>query len=254
MNVGMLSLLSFVFLLLVPSSGSTQETIRFLTYHNLPPFVIEQNKRLGATYELAKHLTEKSNGQYKFETETLSRLALDRELATSCRCVVPWVNPVWFRDRNLKKFNWTSGYAQGRNAIVSLASKPVEYSGPSSLVAQSISGVAGSVYIGLESYIKKGKIRKVETNSMLSSLKDVQAGTADVTLIPASAARYLIASNNLGGVFHFSTEPHSTFSRYFLIANFQAQEDKNLRDYLQSQIPYLKDNPEWKARIAKYGL
>lgn len=236
------------------TAGASPETIRFLTYHNSPPFIVDKELKLGATFELADYLTQSSNGKYVFQTHVLPRKRLDKEISIECRCVIPWVNPLWFGDKNLEKYNWTTDYMVGSNAVVSSIHKRFEYAGPESLFGKITSTLRGTVWVGLGKHIEEGRIAHIEVDSFLSSLKLVQAGRADVSLIPTSMARYLVAENKLAGFFHFSTNPHQIFQRHFLIANSNSQKDKELQNYIQSLMPYLKTSPEWKARMARYGL
>ncbi len=236
------------------AAGASPETIRFLTYHNSPPFIIDKELKLGATYELAEYLTQNSNGKYIFQTQVLPRNRLNKEISVNCRCVIPWVNPLWFGDKNLKKYKWTTDYASGSNAVVSSIHQRFEYAGPESLFGKTTSALRGTVWVGLGKHIKEGRIAHIEVDSFLSSLKLVQAGRADVTIIPTSMAKYLVAENRLAGFFHFSTKPHQIFLRHFLIATSDSQKNRILQEYIQTVTPYLKDSPEWKARMARYGL
>ncbi|MEH6496897.1 MAG: transporter substrate-binding domain-containing protein [Pseudomonas marincola] len=254
MKIAIISVIGILVGVFSATAGASPETIRFLTYHNSPPFIIDKELKLGATYELADYLTQSSNGKYIFQTQVLPRKRLNKEISVKCRCAVPWVNPLWFGDKNLEKYNWTTDYVAGSNAVVSSIHQRFEYAGPESLFGKTTSALRGTVWVGLGKHIKEGRIAHIEVDSFLSSLKLVQAGRADVTLIPTSMARYLVAENNLAGFFHFSTNPHRIFQRHFMIANFDSQKDKELQDYIQTLMPYLKDSREWKARMARYGL
>ncbi len=242
-------LVSFLLVFLVSVTAVAAEDIRLLTYHAAPPFIINRDNRTGLTYDLADILTNNSAGRYRFVVDDLPRKRLDLILSQIDVAVVPWANPAWFDDKKRERFLWSDGYLNDSNALLSPASNPFEYSGPQSLVGKSISGLLGSRWAGIDELVAKGQVHRINFSNYFSAMRMIQHGRSDVALIPSPIARHFTASKKLSGLIHFSSLPHSQFFRHFLIKG-----RVEVRDYLQSQVPYLLNSPQWKALLVGYGL
>ncbi|RDE19837.1 amino acid ABC transporter substrate-binding protein [Motiliproteus coralliicola] len=230
-------------------AASSAERIPLVTYHIAPPFIVDRDARIGLTYDLAEFLTERSEGRFHFVVEGLPRMRVNSRLEKSSPLVVPWVNPHWFKDPTMERYLWTSGYLPDNNAVLSSVIKPIEYTGPDSLIGKSLSGVLGGRWVGVDPLIEQGKIKRVDTSSYLSTLRMVLHGRVDATIIPSPVAKYLISQERFSGYFHFSARPHTEYLRHFLV-----KERPDVRRFLEAQVPILRDDPRWKASMASYGM
>ncbi|MEP3056133.1 hypothetical protein [Ascidiaceihabitans sp.] len=52
-------------------NAAQAETVRVWVYHNFPPFVIDVDNQSGLSYDFARELTVRSDGQYDFVVEVL---------------------------------------------------------------------------------------------------------------------------------------------------------------------------------------
>ncbi len=238
---------------LMLSTGSptaiSAENIPFITYHNAPPFIVDNDARIGLTYDLADMLSEQSEGRFNFVVDALPRMRLNSMLERSPSLVVPWVNPRWFKDAKMERYLWTSGYMPDSNAIISSAIRPIEYTGPLSLIGKSLSGVLGGRWVGIDALVKDGQIKRINTSSYLSAMRMVLLGRTEATIIPSPVAKYLISHENLSGYFHFSARPHSNYFRHFLVKG-----RPDIQRFLETQVAILREDPRWKATMASYGM
>ncbi|MCW8915281.1 MAG: transporter substrate-binding domain-containing protein [Magnetovibrio sp.] len=238
----------FCLFLSIPVAWSAQE-VPFLTYHNAPPFIVDADKQEGLTYDLARLLSDRSNGKYQFVVSLLPRKRLNIFIEKLNTCVVPWVNPAWFQDKKMNKYSWTDGFMKDSNSVISHAAKPVEYSDPESLVGMNVIGLQGGQLVNLTELIKTKKIKKVEVRSYFQALKMIAAKRGDAAIIPTSAAKHLIFQHRMKNTFHFSSTRHTQYERRFLVRG-----DPGILIFLQKQISFLKTSPAWQAKFAKYGL
>ncbi|GLQ06402.1 hypothetical protein [Sneathiella chinensis] len=224
-------------------------TIRFLTYHNSPPFIINEASRLGMTFTLADTLSARSNGQYYFKVEILPRKRLDLVLKDGCLCVVPWVNPEWFNEPNAPPYPFTDGYQRDSNAVISRISQKVEYKSPFSLYGLSVAGLQGTQWGLVDTLVARGLIIKEEVPRFFLALKMVVAGRADAAILPTSIAAYLIERHKLASELYISSRPHSVFARHFLVSQPPGQPNLPLYQFLQAQVPSLLANPPWDVPL-----
>lgn len=227
----------------------SEETIPIQTYHSTPPFVVEEQSRLGLTYDLADILSEKSAGRFRFVASNWPRKRLNKNLENTDVLVVPWVNPTWFGDAKQTRYLWTDGYRQDSNIVLSRIDDPVDYHGPESLVGKSISVLLGARLAGIDDLIEQGKIRRETASSFESVLRMVLHSRVDATILPSPVAKYFIAKTKSQGRFYISDQSHRKYWRHFLVKG-----RPDVHEYLQGLVPFLLHDPQWKAVEAKYGM
>ena len=229
-------------------TANSPELIFLNTYHTHPPFFIEENK--GLSYDLATYLTAKADGRYKFVVKAMSRLRVNKTIAEAESGVVPWVNPVWFKDVEEKKYMWTKGaLMEDGNAIISHRENKVIYESPQSLRGMIFGGVRGHVYQGIDDYIQESKqLVRVNAENHIDNFRKLTKRRIDVTLMPTSGAHYLIKRENLGDTLYISPGPHSRFQRRAIIINNRT----DILQYLEEILAGLDNNQEWKKIMESY--
>ena len=252
MGVRILRLRSAVVILsfcTLATQALSEETIPFQTYHSTPPFVVEEQSRLGLTYDLADILSEKSEGRFRFAVSNWPRKRLNSNLENMEALVVPWVNPSWFGDAKQTRYLWSDGYMQDSNIVLSRVDNPVKYQGPESLIGKSISVLLGARLAGIDDLIEQGKIRRETASSFESVLRMVLYGRVDATVLPSPVAKYYIATTESQGRFYISDQSHRKYWRHFLVKG-----RPDVHEYLQGLVPFLLHDPQWQAVEAKYGM
>ena len=234
--------------LLSNASAQIAETIPLITYHSHVPFVTGTNQ--GLTFDLAAYLTEKSDGQYRFQVRTMSRPRVNTLIASSRTVVVPWVSPVWFQDLEEIKYLWTENtLLSGTNVVISRLNKKIIYDGPMSFTGLKFGGLRGHHYAEIDDFISKTKNTvRIDSDRHLSNIQKLINGLIDVTVIPAPTAHYFMAELHLSDSLFMAPTPHSTYDRKILINN----ERKDIRDFLDQIIPKMTADPNWQATMRYY--
>ena len=214
------------------------EVIPVMTYHSHPPFQVGSEK--GLTWALAAYLTKMADGKYRFEARLLSRPAIDKALERDVVAVVPWVNPLWFKDRDEQRYLWAQHVLMNDgNAVVSRRDRPVNYAGPASMKGMVLGGLRGHRYVKIDDYIKDtGQIKRVNANNLTQNIRKLRQGRINVTLMPLAAAKYLIRTLQLEDELYISPTLQQEFSRRVLVSG----KRQDIVDFLDRALT----NPEWK--------
>jgi|GEM_PF-1845005 len=86
------------------------------------------------------------------------------------------VNPIWFCDREEKKYLWTGTIYHDRGELISTLAKLVDYTGPDSLKGLSLGGVMGFSYFGLDFDQKQFSLSILEYKGWICFTEQVLAG------------------------------------------------------------------------------
>ncbi len=183
--------LTIAMTLVVTTSGASEQ-VAFMSYHAGAPFIVDEEAQLGLTYDLAELLSRNSDGRYQFQVTIWPRNRLNDILNRGEEVVVPWTQPVWFKDPQRERYLWTDGYFPGRNAIISSVSRPIDYAGPTSLQGLTLAGLRGGRWPQFEQLIKQGKIERVDTSNYLAAMQMVALGRADAALVLRAGALHLV--------------------------------------------------------------
>lgn len=219
------------------------------TYHSTPPFVTGDGK--GLTYELAEYMTRKSNGALTVKVSVLPRGRVDRAVqAADFGGAVPWVFPAWFKDKDRTRYLWSEALFPDENIIVSSPAKRIDYTGPDSLAGTRFAGVLGHAYAGIDDLVKSGQIRRQDARNEESNLKKVAAGRADATLLPGSAADFLVPQLGIADRIHVSANPQSQYTRHLLLGKGSAE----LLRQVDAIVVEMKNDPAWQEILKKYRI
>lgn len=227
-----------------PVLPDSPQGIPLYTYHTHPPFIIETGR--GLSYDLAAYLSGKSNGYFRFFVKPMSRPRVNKMIAESKKGIVPWVNPVWFKDKQEKKYMWSKGsLMEDGNALISHQKRKIVYDGPPSLDGLIFGGVRAHVYTGLDDYIKgTGLLHRVDAENHLDNFRKLIKQRIDATITPRSGAEYLIKKEGFQGQLFISPKPHSIYKRRVIIINRLAE----MRTFVDAA---LKD-PQWIEILKRY--
>lgn len=224
------------------------QTIEVWSTYSSPPFAISKDNS-NLTSALFDELTKNSQGKWIFELKSVPRKRVNSKLARGEQGIVVWSNPLWFGDKEEKKYHWTNRVIDGTNEIVSLKTNPVDYSGPESLFGKRFGGVLGHKYVGIDDYVKSNDIKRADTSSFSQNLTKLLNGRLDVILIPRSELYYIINKQQVGDKLYISPEPHLVYSRKFLVT----KDLVDVRDYINEQLAILQ-NEQVDTFLTTYGL
>ncbi len=228
------------------NSFVSENTIRLYNYQNLAPFVTAPGQ--GLTYELVDYLNDKFRGTYRFVLFNLPRSHLVKILENGCTGMVPWTCAAWHGDPNETLFQWTPGYFNDTNSIISPAKSPFEYEGPKSMAGHTMGGLLGYFYLYLDDMARNNELKRVDVSSIMEIFKRLQSHRIDTALVTGSTARYLIAQNKMAGEFHFSKKNHQDFTYQMLCRNLSSEQVGQIKR-VAANMP---NDPDWKNRVARY--
>ncbi|WP_419904684.1 substrate-binding periplasmic protein [Kiloniella sp.] len=225
------------------------EIIPLITYHSHIPFVT--NKDVGLTYELASYLNNKADKQYRFEVRVMSRLRINLLIEKPKTVVVPWVNPLWFNDKEETKFLWTQQVLlKDKNVVVSRKDDMIIYNGPNSLAGLKFGGLRGHHYVEIDDYISKtANTIRIDSDGHISNFMKLSKGRIDVTITPSSAVNYFIKQMNLYDDLFISPRPHSSYNRRIFVNN----KREDIRDFLDQALKAMVNDPTWQAILDTYS-
>ncbi len=221
-----------------------------LLRYNFGPFSINQETAKGLTYDFSNLLTKKSKGTFKFLVSELPRKRINLYLAEGVEAMVIWGNPIWFGDKDKIKYDWSKGILKDKNVVISLKSSNIEYKGPKSMIGLRFGGVLGHKYEGFSDFFRTKKIERIDVREEIQNLKKMNFERIDFTIMPYSAAFFILKKLNYREKFNISKKAHQKFSRYFLI-NYKDKKTVNSLNHLIREI--LKSK-EWKSLLIKYKI
>ncbi|SPH19290.1 hypothetical protein ASD8599_00014 [Ascidiaceihabitans donghaensis] len=219
------------------------ETVRVWVYHNFPPFVIDVDTQSGLSYDFARELTVRSDGQHDFVVEVLPRARLNRQMADGAEGIVFWANPVWFGDKEETKYLWSSKITSDSSVVMSRVDDPIEYTGPQSLLGMELVGIEGHRYIGVDELVQEGLMTRKDLHAESSAVQFISTGRGRVAILARSAADYFTRKLALTDMIHFASTPHSSYTRHVLVP----KADFALRGYIDQVLDELNKSPIWRA-------
>ncbi len=230
------------------SGAAAVEKIPVITYHTHDPFIVAEGK--GLTYDLVAYLNAKAAGKYEFEAAPMSRPRLNRMIETPPVAVVPWVNPVWFKDADESRYLWSAQpLMEDGNAVISRADRRFVYEGPSSIEGLVLGGLRGHVYADIDDFIaNSSSTRRVDADNHFSNFEKLLNNRIDITITPESAALFLIRQHDLTDKLFISPKPHARYSRRIMVTNDRADILSFVNDVLAASA----DDPDWAAMFARY--
>lgn len=237
-----------VVLILAAGAAAAETSVGIFTYHTHPPFVT--GKGQGLTYDLARYLSDKSDGRYAFKVSEMSRPRLNKSITKEQSAIVPWVSPVWFGDKEETKHTWTAGALMtDGNAVVTRSDTALDYNGPASIDGMVLGGLKGHRYSGLDDYIEQSaSTRRVDADSHTANFRKLLNKQTDVMLIPKSGALFVIKQKQIEDQVYISPTPHSSYARRVMVLAGQGE----LKAYLDSILAGLDDDPAWKEIMSAY--
>ena len=230
-------------------SSTAAEQIPIWSHYDSPPFGVSEDKS-DLTNFLARYLSNNSDGKWTFVAKYLPRARLNKYLEEKQKGIAIWANPVWFGDKDEKRYDWTNSVVQGKNEIVSLQDSPVPYQEPSSLSGKRFGGVRGHRYIGIDDLVKSGKINRKDSTAFEKNFLKLLNKRVDVILIPRGELFYLMKKNKAEDMVFIASKPHHVYERKVLVT-------KNLpgvRDFINLQLKSMQNNSDWVNLLKNAGL
>ncbi|WP_415403841.1 hypothetical protein [Tateyamaria sp. SN3-11] len=231
-------------------SRALAEDVSVWVYHNFPPYIVDASEQRGLSYDLARMLTEMSDGQYDFRVVMLPRQRLNQRLSSGEPGIVLWANPAWFADMDRTRFRWTTPILGDTNVVISPKADAFEYDGPQSLSGMTMVGVRGHRYQGVEGLIEDGSVERIDVRAERNLVQFIASGRGRVAIVAESAARYFVQELELEDRVHFSDMFHARYQRHVMV---QPQLEA-VHAFVSGAVSDLKRAQDWVDVVETYGL
>lgn len=237
-------------LLTILSTAVNARTVQVLTYHNFPPFVVDEKTRQGLSFDIVDILNELKIPGIDFTLAIHPRARLNRELRRQPEWLVLWANPAWFKDRDMTTYAWSAPIFEDANVLVT-RDPDFDYSGPLSLHSMQMLGLREHSYQGIDEMIESGMISKEDAPGWDSLLLMVAYRPhVDFTILPMLAARYYRTQLQLQDNVFIASTPHSRFTRSIM----GPASSSTLSPLIDTLAETLASSPQWKALMKHYHL
>lgn len=234
---------------LLTLNAFAKEVIKVYTYHLKPPFVVREATRDGLYFDAINYFNSKNN-QYQFELHYLPRRRLDLMVnAGTLDGLVIGVNPLWFNDKQERKYLWTGTLLHDVDEVISTKEKAFEYTGLESLTGLRVGLVLGYYYFGVSEMATAGKLSRDDASSEDHNFKKLLANRIDVAIISRSNHDFVMKHQpELVGKFSISSKPHDQYERRIMIPLSMTK----VHQVLSTILPQMHSDPVWKERIGTY--
>lgn len=244
---------AFLFAALLSGAAvSAEETVPAYNTYQAVPFVVGDG---GLASDLVGYLNMKLKGKYQFKLTQIPRDTLNKTVVgdPGFKGAVLFLSPPFVDDAAKTRYLWTQPFMHDSNAVISLGSRKLEYTGPDAFKGLKFGAVRGNRYLGLEERFGKD-IQKEEVGEELSNIKKIAAGKIDATIMANSTFRFLMKQMGKQNAEHSnlytSTRTHLEFDRHI----FVAKDNVALGKELDTVVAGMKSDPAWKAVLARYAL
>ena len=166
------------------------ETITIATYHLVPPFGIS-NDNESLSVELQNALNAFSAPNYYFELKFIPRKRLERIMTSGETLIMPWVNPLWFKQEDQQQWLWSTPIIDDCDVVVTHRDNLKTYSGLDSLLGQTLVLPSGFRFPTLTSLIEAEKIKVIYAPSELNAAKMLNSKFVEYAAMGRLVAHYL---------------------------------------------------------------
>lgn len=225
-----------------------RQALTLYTYHLMPPHLIDLEKEQGLYFDVARYLNS-HNSRYQFNVKYLPRKRIKRLIENhKLKGAVLGVSPTWFKDKSETRYLWTASVLSDRDLLVSIAVKPFEYKGPSSLIGKTVGGVLGFYYFGVDELVAEGKVARLNTHSEEALLSMVLSQRVNAGIISEVTLAYLVKRNQWQGKFYVAKQPHDQYERRIMLL----KDSQDAFAVLQQALQSMQSDPSWHQQVQQY--
>jgi len=216
------------------------------SHYDTPPFLTAPNT--GLTYKLAKDLNYIAEGRYHFSVLILPRKRLDKTLKhIDWFGIVPWVNPVWFKDSKQTKFAWSLPLMNDENLVISHHNKPIKFNGPNSLIGLELGGILGHRYVEIETLTRANKVTRFNVVSEVQNIEKLLRQRIDVMFISKSSLNFYLSQHpKFQQHIFIADQVRGSFQRHILLP----KKAHTLTTFINQSINKLNKQPDSRNSAA----
>ncbi len=219
------------------------------TYHRKPPYLDENDDRVGLFPELT-HLLGSLLPGLSLHLRYLPRLRIDALLATEqLNGLVLGVSPLWFGQQERERNLWTPMLMQDADLLISRRDAPVRYAGPASLHGRRLALPRGYIVPGVNEAIAAGLIKGQSTDTETLALAMLMQGRVDAALVTRNTLQALLSNKpEWRAQVHVDTPPLGSYDLHIMVPRSLAA----LHLRLNKAVGKLLTMPEWAGLRRRY--
>jgi polar amino acid transport system substrate-binding protein len=239
-------------------SDNNPNKVKVYTYHDKPPYFMHSNKNnqpvgtseAGIFLDFVNYLNTQQNNNW-YELHFMPRLRLENLLNDGeLDGIIIGVNPLWFKDKEQKKFLWTSAIMNDRDIFLVNDESSINFNKPEEFIGLTFVLARGSYYKGITELAKQEKIKMSVTNSAQQNLDMLSHHRADVTIMSELTANYFFNNQYPRDQFRILTTPHDIFERMILIPSSQ----KHLHQELSTIVKTAASDKAWQDKLEQWHV
>jgi len=226
----------------MPMGQAAPQMITIYEYHSFPPMVVSQEKRQGLSYSFARLLTDRSQGQFKFDVSIRTLPEVIRLLESEQAGVVLFVNPLWFGDVEETRYFWSKPVFTMRDEVVSRRRSPLEYNGGESFVGKTVLGISGYTYPDLDGLVQQGRATRINAKSDVQNLKRlVQDQMVDAAIVNSGPLNFYATLYGMTDDIYLSKKPQGEYQVKILMT----RNLPKVNEYVNRLVQELGHNRNW---------
>lgn len=226
---------------------SHAQTLTLYTYHEAEPFIIEGH--VGLSQHFVEHFNRLNKGGLQLRLQPILRPALNRKIAANEGVLLLWANELWFKKLN-EQVKESEVLFWDSDMLVSLAEKPLEYTGPQSLMGKTFVAPAGHVYYELDDLITAGKIKRISVPDYFSMLAELLSGKADAMMLTHSTLLFWQKNRPDVPALYSSKQHYDEYSRHILVTPPMAGHLPEINRVIAA----MRHDQAWQQLLNQYGI
>jgi len=231
-------------------AGNNKQAIQVYIAHQKAPYVTDLARKQGLYFDLVRQLNRYSKN-YRFKLVYMPRKRLNRNLREgSLDGVVLGVIPAWFKDKAQTKYLWTQGIFEDYDQVVSSVKLAFEYHSPDSLAGNTIVGVTGYYYYGVDELVYQQKINRVDVENEHRLLEMIILERVNIGIIGHATLMSILADNKSWAEQLYLSK--NTFSKKFYRRILVPKYYPGLLRDLNPLIMSVTNSREWQKVLQAY--
>jgi polar amino acid transport system substrate-binding protein len=229
-----------------PARGQTR--LAAWHYYQSAPFELPGG---GLLADLTDYLNRALEGRLVLTLNYLPRPRLNMMLQRQADGVIVLAPSTVFTGPAFRNFLWSLPIMADRQELLSLASRPVEYTTANALAGLEIGAIRGHNYPALQVAQQNGRLSTYALTGEQQMLDMLLAGRLDAITMATTSADYLLHQRTgLAGRIHRSRKSLDSFTRHLLFTPGQHEAQRACDAVLRKA----RGDPAWHDLFRHYGL
>jgi len=228
--------------------ASAQTRLAAWHYYQSAPFELPGG---GLLADLTAYLNRALQGRFQLNLSYLPRPRLNMMLQRQADGVIVLAPSTVFTGPAFRSFLWSLPIMADRQELLSLASRPIDYTTAAALTGLEIGAIRGHNYPALQAVQQSGRLSTYALTGEQQMLDMLLAGRLDAITMATTSADYLLHQRaGLAAHIHRSRKSLDSFTRHLLFTPGQHAAQRACDAVLSKA----RSDPAWHALFRHYGL